>query len=290
MEESSYFDVQYVLMRSVTIAIVLLFISACAPQIQDVQAPVIAELTEQPSKDDGFGYEKALQKEEHLEVNPTPIEEKEDPPLAIPHPPSDGLPIPECVAVGEDPPQYSRAQRQETRDRVQAVCKAVSASPIICAYMDLITVRESSGRAGVRHVKGHNENGLGAMGLSLRWHSDKWPGDDEDPQFCHPEVSAIVALAIMHRAMIRYNAKNVVELQSIYAGHWYCEGEGRDRKCHPRVVPRDTNVCSRLSARGHDCWEQIDQSDLGRKIPLNKRREFVADMLSKFESERGPSS
>jgi len=189
-----------------------------------------------------------------------------------------GIPIPNC----SEHQAYDNAESRETRARVQAVCQEVGADPIICAYMDAVVVRESSGRSGVRHTKGKNENGLGAMGLSLRWHRDKWPGEDEDPLFCHPEVTAIVSLAIMHRAMQRYKAKNIVEIQAIYAGNWTCQGEGRERKCRARVTKRTTNVCGRMSARGFDCWKTLTKKDLGRKIPMDERREFVADMIARF--------
>jgi len=195
------------------------------------------------------------------------------------------IPVPNC----SDHQAYDSAESRETRARVQAVCKEVGADPIVCAYMDAVVVRESSGRSGVRHTKGKNENGLGAMGLSLRWHRDKWPGEDEDPLFCHPEVTAVVSLAIMHRAMQRYKAKNIVEIQAIYAGNWTCQGEGRERKCRARVTKRTTNVCGRMSARGFDCWKTLTKKDLGRKIPMDERRAFVADMIARFTQGKASS-
>lgn len=274
-------------------------ISACATtssKASAVQSPAASSMLQEeldtPKTDNATESEADPKPEQPPKVNPLKLTSRAEPQgkMETPEESVNDLPIPQCIEPGEKNPSYSRAEREETRERVQAVCKAVSASPIICAYMDAITVRESSGRAGVRHYKGNNENGLGAMGLSLRWHKDKWPGDDEDPQFCHPEVSAIVALAIMHRAMARYDASNIVELQSIYAGHWYCEGEGRERKCHPKVAERDARVCRRMEARGHDCWKDLTKEDLGKKVPMKKRREFVRETLSKFESEKGPTS
>lgn len=280
-------------MRNAIVAIMLFSISACATKAQEA-AP------QPPAADLMLREEIDAPKQPKVEVEPEPAKdvrplqlisrtEPEQQDESVEQLKSD-LPIPQCIEPGEKNPKYSREERRETRERVQSVCRSVGASPIICAYMDAITVRESSGRAGVRHYKGHNENGLGAMGLSLRWHKDKWPGDDEDPQFCHPEVSAIVALDIMHRAMARYDASNIVELQSIYAGHWYCEGEGRNRKCHPKVRERDARVCTRMKARGHDCWKELEPKDLGRKIPMKDRRDFIKKLLSSFDSKKGPSS
>ena len=281
-------------MRNAIKAILLLSISACT---MAKETPAAAEATNAPSisreeykthaASSGQGpTEQPVSAVQPLEPDPIDAEEvineeftdsaEEQDELAE----NDdlGIPIPNCSEHQE----YDSAESRETRARVQAVCKEVGADPIICAYMDAVVVRESSGRSGVRHTKGKNENGLGAMGLSLRWHRDKWPGEDEDPLFCHPEVTAVVSLAIMHRAMQRYKAKNIVEIQAIYAGNWTCQGEGRERKCRARVTKRTTNVCGRMSARGFDCWKTLTKKDLGRKIPMDERREFVADMIARF--------
>jgi len=44
-----------------------------------------------------------------------------------------------------------------------------------------------------------------------------------------------------------------------------------------------------MSARGFDCWKTLTKNDLGRKIPFDERRDFVADMIAKF-GVSGPSS
>jgi len=309
MEASSSYDlVQSPLMRNAIKAILLLSISACATVTETAGTPNhstspsssgeeleqrSAQASTPPAVETVALSSPAILKSssesgpqelaEEPETYPSERAEKDESKQ------TDSLPIPKCINPGEKNVRGTKSERQETRARVKAICEELGASPIVCAYMDAVVIRESSGRAGVRHYKGHNENGLGAMGLSLRWHKDKWPGEDEDPMFCHPEVSAIVALAIMHRAMERYKAKNIVEIQAIYSGKWHCEGEGRDRKCSPKVSKRTINVCGRMSARGFDCWKTLTKNDLGRKIPFDERRDFVADMIAKF-GVSGPSS
>lgn len=169
--------------------------------------------------------------------------------------------------------------RQEVRRRVAHACKhELKAAPIVCAYYDLIVVRESSGRASVRHVKGKNENGLGAMGISVRWHADKWPGKDEDPALCTPEVSLVVAHAIVWRAFTKYHARSLTEFQAIYGGRWACwhNPDIDARQC--RADPNGQTiraVCSRAEGRGFNCETAITKRDLGLRIPLGERRAWV---------------
>lgn len=187
---------------------------------------------------------------------------------------------------GDPAAKVTAAERQETRQRVQAVCHEVGAKPIVCDYMDAIVVRESSGRAGVRHTKGKNENGLGPMGLSLRWHADKWPGTDEDPMFCQPEVSALVALSIFHRAF-RYRAQNILDVQMIYGGHKGHHGEGRNKIywiTYPPKLERD--ICARMKRRGRYCRSHVSKRDLGRVVKLGERRALAAKLRQDFYVSR----
>lgn len=189
-----------------------------------------------------------------------------------------------------DQTEVTPESRKDTRRRVQKVCKVVGASPIICAYMDAIVVRESSGRSGVRHTGGKNENGLGAMGLSLRWQKDKWPGEDEDPMFCAPEVSAVVALAIFHRAFKKWKAQDLVDVQGIYGGHWECYNtypswskpvQKPERVCRARRNYRHVGgLCKRMKDRGFSCRTKITRKDLGRFIPRHERREFATNVAN----------
>lgn len=194
--------------------------------------------------------------------------------LALAHPA-------QCDAPGERS-SYTVAEALETKARVQAVCKAVGAKPIVCAYLDSVVARESSGNKRRRHVIGKGENGLGPMGLSLRWQRDKWPGKDEDPMFCVPEVSAVVTLAIMRRAFVRYHAESIVDVQAIFGGRWRCGGE--PRRCWADVTPRTVSaICGRLKARGHSCWAPVSLADLGRPIPYRERRAFAERVRAAFK-------
>lgn len=196
------------------------------------------------------------------------------------------LPAPVCGDAGS---KVSATERRETRVRVRAACEAFyvgtdvsrEAIDLICESMDAIVVRESSGRAGVRHTGGKDENGLGAMGLSIDWQSGKWPGKDEDPYFCSPEVSVIVAMAIFHRAF-RYGVYDMRGVQAIYGGHFECRGEGRNRSCWALYHKDLTNdFCARLKKRGQRCTKQLTEKDLGRKVKFGERRAF-ADKLRRL--------
>lgn len=193
--------------------------------------------------------------------------------------------------VGQCDPQdgpgltWTAEARQETRDRVQATCRAVGASKAVCEWLDVSVVRESSGRPGVRHTRALGEVGLGPLGLSLRWHHDKWPGADEDPAFCTPEASALVALEIAHRAVDRYSVEDLVGIQAIFGGHWRCftdKEAGGDKVCYP-TREEDVVLCSALGARGVDCFDKISKKDLGRRVPLKKRREVAEQMRQRFD-------
>lgn len=197
---------------------------------------------------------------------------------------------PTIGVVGQCDPQdgpgltWTAEAREETRARVRATCRAVGASKAVCEWLDVSVVRESSGRPGVRHTRALGEFGLGPLGLSLRWHRDKWPGKDEDPAFCSPEVSTLVALEIAHRAVDRYEADDLVGIQSIFGGHWRCfqdKEAGGGKVCYPSRQ-EDVVLCAGLGARGVDCFDKITEKDLGRRVPLKKRRETAESLAAKF--------
>jgi hypothetical protein len=160
--------------------------------------------------------------------------------------------------------------------RVTATTEALGVSPIIAAFHALVVCREAfCGEASVRHVRGEDvlgrEDGLGAYGLSLRWQAGKW-GADADPAFCSPEVSAVVAHELVWRAVTRYEARNLVEVQSVYAGAVECR-EGRCR--FTLSARRRRGFCARLSGYGFDCSAPISTADLGRRLRQDERREWA---------------
>jgi hypothetical protein len=187
---------------------------------------------------------------------------------------------------------WTRAEKAETRARVRSACRARGGSELYCDYLDAAVVRESWGgiasavhRLGV-DADGDPEYGLGPMGLSVKWHADKWPGDDEDPAFCLPEVSYLVADAIARRAVRVYGASNAVELQAVYGGGrgvrqcvdrgtpawvfeapvlgWLARALGATkahRECMVRPLRRHADaVCKRM---GVDCRRPLGFEDLG---------------------------
>lgn len=206
--------------------------------------------------------------------------------------PEEELPvIGQCDPVGASRDErlpWTKEMREEVRQRVKWACRhELKASPIVCAYYDAVVVRESSGRASIRHTLGKGENGLGAMGLSLRWHHDKWPGKDEDPAWCTPEASLITAHAIVWRAFDRYHAENALDIQAVYGqggGDCFMQYNPKTRKekrvCYASPTNRTVkSICSRMKARGFSCYQRITKKDLGLKVPRSKRRAWVEQVL-----------
>lgn len=181
------------------------------------------------------------------------------------------------------PGSRTKEAKRDTRRRVQRACRAMGMSNSICVMMDVIVCRESScGVTSVRHTRGtrgKGENGLGAMGLSLRWQSDKWPGRDEDPMFCVPEVSAVVTSAIFWRALKAYDAKDFRDLQAIFAGRFFKDEFGK--YFAKRSYRGDRDICNRLASRGINCKTKINRAKLGRFIPKDARRQFVERLRAK---------
>lgn len=212
-----------------------------------------------------------------------------------------------CDDPDEQREPWSREDKARTRARVQAGCKALRASPIICAYYQAIVSRESfGGAASVRHRLGANENGLGPMGLSLRATANKWPGHDEDPAYCTPEVSLVVAHEIVWRAVTVYNADSIADIQAIYGGRWRCTKTDRwrwitgvpmlgqlvarwfpgpERECMPApTAATEARICDRMASRGYNCHARITTADLGRRIPLEQRRSWALGQALAFAS------
>jgi hypothetical protein len=181
-----------------------------------------------------------------------------------------------CDAPGERVP-WSDERKAASRGRVQATLAELGVTLAVRAFHDAVVYRESfGGEASVEHVQGADadgvpEYGLGTHGLSLRWHAGKW-GDGADPAFCTPEVSTVVAHEIIWRAVTRYGARNLVEVQSVYAGAFDCRGG----ECRFTLsARRRRGLCSRLSARGVDCGAPISEEDLGRRLGPGERRAWA---------------
>lgn len=183
---------------------------------------------------------------------------------------------------------WTRAQKQRTRDRVAKACEYVGGSPLYCEFWQAAITRESwGGVASAVHtrgtdVDGDTEDGLGPLGISRKWHASKWPGDDELPALCTPEVSFLIGHAIALRAVEAYGASTLVEIQAVYGGgvgvvrcratglpswlRWFGFGWLVERtagsECEIRPTGRHVAaVCDRM--RWEDCTRPITREDLG---------------------------
>ena len=131
----------------------------------------------------------------------------------------------------------------------------------------------------MRHTMGPGEDGIGPLGLDKRWHRDKWPGDPE-PAWCLPEASALVALDIARRAVVRHGAKTLTMVQAVYAFRTYRDEYG-DR--HIKIDPNaDARLCRALRARGRSCREHIDLADIGRPTPVADRRRRAFELAGRW--------
>lgn len=178
-----------------------------------------------------------------------------------------------CNARGERV-RWTDEAKARTRERIDVALDDLDVAPIVRAFHRLVVCRESfCGEASVRHTLGEDvrgsEDGLGAYGLSLRWHGNKWDGDDLEPALCTPEVSVAIAHEIVWRAVTRYGARNIAEIQAVYGGFVECDG-GECLFTLPASKRR--SVCTRLARFGHDCSAPISRADLGRRLSKGQRR------------------
>ena len=193
------------------------------------------------------------------------------------------LPGDYCNARGYRTPWTPEAKAQ-TRARVQAVTSELGVSRAVAAYHQAILWRESfGGEASVRHTLGEDvrgqEDGLGPYGLSLRWHRDKWPGENEDPAFCSPEVSAVVAHEIMWRAVTRHGASTLLEVQAVYAGAVTRRGGVSVFTLSPRARQ---GIRARMRKQGFSADAPITERDLGRRLGELERREFAVELAGRW--------
>jgi hypothetical protein len=198
---------------------------------------------------------------------------------------------------------WTSEEKQRTRDRVWSACKAVEGSDLYCGFFMAAIARESwGGVASAVHTQGEDgdgrkEFGLGALGLSVRWHSGKWPGDDANPAFCSPEASFIVAHTIARRAVLVLGARNAVDVQAVYGGGqgavqcsevgapawvfdaplvgWLVRLIGVERqRSECRIYPKlrhSRAVCDRM----RHCRRPLTAADVGLGVPLEDRRAWA---------------
>lgn len=216
-------------------------------------------------------------------------------------------------SIEDNESTWSREDKLRARERLRLACEAAGGSDDYCAFWDAVTCREAwCGVASAVHlqgvdVDGDHEFGLGMLGLSVKWHEDKWDGEDEDPAFCSPEVSFVVGHAIAWAAVERYGARNWVELQAVFGGgaervcvadrlpswlwifdgvlglRWLTAFAPTSMTCKLRVLPRHVEaICSRLGQRDIECWAPLTVEHLGEKIPLEERRAWAAARVEAY--------
>lgn len=215
-------------------------------------------------------------------------------------------PMGKCDPIGGPRLAWTKADKAETRARVRAVCRDRGASAEVCNYLSVVVCRESfCGQASIRHTRGAGqqglgENGLGPMGLGVRTMRHLWPGDDEDPMFCRPEVSALVALELIRRAVKPakphmgggWGATNLIGVQAIYAGHFgsWVDDRGVRYKAPGRTL--DPGLCERLSktrlpsGKSASCWSPLAPGDVGRRVPSSRRRAMALDLAARFDARK----
>lgn len=180
---------------------------------------------------------------------------------------------------------WSREQRREARARAKAACRALGASRLVCAWVDVAGLRESSWRPSVRHRRGPNEDGLGILGLDKRSHRDKWPGDPE-PAWCTPEASVIVALHIARRAITRWDAQNVSDIQAVFAFRTIRTDEGELLVAKDHRA--DERLCKAMRARGFGCRTPVKLKDVGRWVPVKDRPARTRELAAAATSAGSP--
>lgn len=172
-----------------------------------------------------------------------------------------------------------RARADHIR-RAFKTCRALGATREACAVLKIIAYRESSGDGCAVHVRGNggSEYGLGLHGLSWELHWPKWfrPMDQDvtTDAFRIPEISTVITLRLLRRAVHRYNARTWVEIHAVFAG----------RIKHNRAAPTDRdriNFCNRLAPKGIECNADAS-AQLGTKLgdgPHKGQQAFVAKLM-----------
>lgn len=169
--------------------------------------------------------------------------------------------------------------RRDSRRWATRACRSLGASRAACEVLDAIAVRESSGDPCAVHIQGDGEYGLGLHGLSWSTHYRKWFAPEEKLNgsvFYVPEVSAIVALRILRRAVSRYDASTWVEANAVYGG--------RIRGNRPVSSEKmDGLFCRRLELAGLDCHAN-PAGQLGTRLgegPSPKQEAFVRRLIER---------
>jgi len=157
-----------------------------------------------------------------------------------------------CDPVDGPRLEWTAEQRKAVRELSVIEWRRQGAKGPALAYIDAVTVRESSGAPSRWHDDG---TGLGAHGLNVEYFG-------EGVNLCDPRKSADRALSIARAAVMRYGAKTPWDVQAVFAGRHECvTGVGR---CTGAMQDRTTEaICGRMERRGYSCHEPVTREDLG---------------------------
>lgn len=169
------------------------------------------------------------------------------------------LMLPPSPTCGEWPVDRSTPEvRRDARDRIQHTAKAMGLSKDARSVLMTMVTRESGGDPCSVHTLGKGEYGLGPLGLSVRWMLGHWDRNAHPRVLMIPEVSAVIAIRVMRRAVRLHGANTWTEINSVFA-------TGKIKK-RPE---KDRLWCNRLERRGISCVSNPG-GQLGKKLGLGK--------------------
>lgn len=187
----------------------------------------------------------------------------------------------QCDPDGGPRFQWTREQRREVRDRVHDACRAQGAALIVCAWLDVSGLRESSWSPSVRHRRGEREDGIGVLGLDKHAQRRRWP-EDPEPAWCQPEASVVVALSIARSAIRKWGARDVSDIQAVFAFRTFRDEDGQ---LHVRKDYRaNERLCKGMMARGFSCRRPVTLKDLGPRTPVEDRPARARELAALFDA------
>jgi hypothetical protein len=138
---------------------------------------------------------------------------------------------------------WTRGQRQGARELALEHLKAKGTSRTFRVFVDIATIRESSGAPSRQHDDG---NGMGLHGLNVRLHA-------RGRNLCDPRQSAEAVRDLARRCITRYGVTTLWGLQSCYGGRLGCTPRGPG-KCTQGMMERTDKA---LTCRPNDKGESI---------------------------------
>lgn len=184
--------------------------------------------------------------------------------------------IGQCDPIDGPKLEWTRAERNEVRRIVQDTGSALGASFTVRAYLDAVTVRESSGAASRWHDAG---SGLGAHSVNITTHAKRWPAP-LNPAICRPVVSTMVVQDTARDCIVRHSAATILDLQACFAGRFECmEAYTGTKTCAGEQQDRTSSaICGRMEARQSSCQAEISLKDLGQLTPLADRARVAREI------------